>query len=293
MRREFSVFKSSLRSIHNWILLAGAAFGLGVYLPNLIYLSAGVPVSGMPHLILNILFVGLALRQLRRGHAPLLEIPIEDQWLGSGLILGGLAIFYAYYPAVPSQALGCMIILVGGVLSYQGLQFLKRQWVAIALLTISLHPNLGRVARHIWSIVAHPQALSKWMAWGGSGLLKAIGQPVSVQEQFVVLPAGVVEVAPGCDGFEMSFVMLITAIIMGIVFRVRWRMLVGLIAIGITLALVLNVFRIAVMVLAAVYWGKAAFEFWHGTVGGQIFSGILFTIYYYATQPLLHPQKAK
>lgn len=293
MRREFSVFKSSLRSIHNWILLAGAAFGLGVYLPNLIYLSAGVIVSGMPHLILNILFVGLALRQLRRGHALGLEIPIEDQWLGSGLILGGLAIFYSYYPAVTPQALGCMIILVGGVLSYRGLQFLKRQCVAIALLTISLHPNLERVARHIWSIVAHPQALSKWMAWGGSWLLRAIGQPVSVQEQFVVLPAGVVEVAPGCDGFEMSFVMLMTAIILGIAFRVRWRMMVGLIAIGITLALVLNVFRIAVMVLAAVYWGKAAFEFWHGTVGGQIFSGILFTIYYYATQPLLNSQKAK
>ncbi|MCU0548848.1 MAG: cyanoexosortase C [Leptolyngbya sp. Prado105] len=291
MNREFSVFKSSLRSIHNWILLSGAALGLGVYLPTLISLSATVVVSGMSHLILNSLLIALAVRQLRRHRKSVQEISIEDQWLGSGLILGGLAIFYFYYPAVTPQSLSCMIILVGGVLSYQGLPFLRQQWAAIALLMLSLHPNLERVARHLWSIVAHPQALSKWMAWGGGELLKVIGQPVSIQEQFIVLPAGTVEVASGCDGFEMSFVMLMTALIMGIVFRVRSRMMLALIAIGISLALVMNVCRIAVMVLAAVYWGKDAFEFWHGTVGGQIFSGILFTIYYYATQPLLNAQK--
>jgi exosortase/archaeosortase family protein len=293
MRREFSVLRSSLRSIHNWILLAGATFGLGVYLPTLLSLSATVLVSGMPHLILNVLLIGLAIRQLRRERTSVLEVAIEDQWLGSGLILGGLAIFYLYYPAITSQSLGCMIIFVGGVLSYQGLPFLRRQWLAIALVIASFHPNLERIARHLWNIVAYPQALSNWMAWSGGALLRAIGQPVSVEEQFVVLPAGVVEVASGCDGFEMAFVMTLSAIIIGIAFRVRSRQMILLIAIGITLALVLNVFRIAVMVLAAVYWGKDAFEFWHGTVGGQIFSGILFTIYYYATQPLLNAQKSK
>ncbi|HTL88448.1 MAG TPA: archaeosortase/exosortase family protein, partial [Leptolyngbya sp.] len=65
------------------------------------------------------------------------------------------------------------------------------------------------------------------------------------------------------------------------------RTLIQLIAIGIGLALTLNVLRISVMVLAAVYWGEAAFEFWHGTIGGQIFSGVLFTLYYSAIQPIL------
>lgn len=293
MRREFSLFKSSLRSIHNWILLAGATFGLGVYFPTWLYGCATVVLSGMPHLILNVLLIGLAVQQLRRSRSPVLDIPIEDRWLGSSLILGALGIFYLYYPALTPQSLSCMIILIGGVLSYQGWQFLRKQWLAIALLIASLHPNLIRIARHLWHFAFSPEALSKWMAWGGGGLLKAIGQPVSVEEQYVVLPAGVVEVAQGCDGFEMAFVMLLTAIILGIAFRVRSRQMTALIAIGITLALVLNVCRIAVMVLAAVYWGKDAFEFWHGTVGGQIFSGILFTIYYYATQPLLNAQKSQ
>lgn len=288
MPRDFSNFRSSLKSIHNWILLLGAALGLGVYLPTWLSLAASVQVSGMPHLILNGLFIWLAIRQLRQNRTSSGEPLIEDQWLGSSLVLGGLAVFYLYYPAVTPQAFSCMIVLVGGVMSYQGLKFLRQQWLAIALLTLSLHPNWERIARHVWSLFAPPKGLAEFMAWGGSWMLKAIGQPVSLQREFIILPAGSVEVAPGCDGFEMAFVITIAAVITGLAFRARAIALVQLIAIGITLALVLNVLRIAVMVLAAVYWGEAAFKFWHGTIGGQIFSGILFTIYYYAIQPLLN-----
>ncbi|MBW4442138.1 MAG: cyanoexosortase C [Plectolyngbya sp. WJT66-NPBG17] len=288
MRREISDFRSSLKSIHSWILLLGAAFGLGAYFPTWLSLTASVRVSGIPHLVLNVLFIGLAVRQLKHDRTSSTEPAIEDQWLGSGLVLGGLAIFYSYHPAVTPQAFSCMIILVGGVLSYQSLQFLRRQWFAIALLAVSLHPNLERVARHLWSLFVPPQALSEFMAWGGSWLLRAIGQPASSESQFVVLPTGSVKVAPGCDGFEMTFVIAIAAVIIGIAFRVRSRWTIQLIAIGIMLALTLNIFRIAVMVLAVVYWGKDSFEFWHGAIGGQVFSGILFTIYYYAIQPILN-----
>ncbi|MEP0918535.1 cyanoexosortase C [Leptolyngbya sp. DQ-M1] len=290
MPRDFSDFKSSLRSIHNWILLLGAALGLGVYFPTWLSLAATTQVSGMPHLILNVLLIGLAVRQLRRDqhHASLDQPLTEDQWLGSSLVLGGLAIFYFYYPATAPQAFGCMIMLIGGTLSYLGSSFLRHQWLAIALLTISLHPNWQRIARHLWSIFAPPKALAEFMAWGGSWVLRAIGQPVDLQNEFVILPAGSVEVAPGCDGFEMAFVIMIAAVIIGLAFRVRAIVMVRLIAIGITLALLLNIVRIAVMVLAAVYWGKAAFEFWHGSIGGQVFSGVLFTIYYYAIQPILN-----
>jgi exosortase/archaeosortase family protein len=289
MRKDFLELRSSLRSLHNWILLLGATFGLGVYLPTWLTRAASAQISGIPHLILNLLFIGLAVRRLKNQRRFVGETAIEDQWLGSGLVLGGLAIFYAYYPAIAPQAFGCMIILVGGILSDQGLKFLRQHWVAIALLVASLHPNWERVARHIWGIFAPSTALAEWMAWGGSWVLKAIGQPVTLQQEFLVLPAGSVEVAPGCDGFAMSFLIAVTAIIIGLAFRVRGWAIVQLIAIGIVMALILNVFRIAVMVLAAVYWGKASFEFWHGTIGGQIFSGILFTLYHYAIQPILEP----
>lgn len=291
MRREFLELRSSLRSIHNWILLLGAIFGIGVYLPTLFDRAAGVEISGIPQLLLNFTFIGLAVRQLRHQRNLKTELEIEDQWLGSGLILGGLVIFYAYYPAIAPQAFGAMIILIGSVFSDQGWKFLRRQWIAIALLVASLHPNWERVARYIWGIFAHPKALAEFMAWGGSWVLKAIGQPVSLQREFLVLPGGSVEVAPGCDGFGMSLVIIISAVITGLAFRVCWRAMTQLIAIGVVMALILNIVRIAVMVLAAVYWGKESFDFWHGAIGGQIFSGILFTLYYYAIQPILNLEK--
>lgn len=291
MRRELLELRSSLRSIHNWILLLGATFGLGVYLPSGVTRAASVDISGIPHLILNLTCVGLAVRQLRHQRNLRTEPTIEDQWLGSGFILGGLAVFYAYYPAIAPQVFGCILILVGGTISDQGLKFLRRHWVAIALLAASLHPSWERVARHSWGIFAPPTALAEFMAWGGSWVLKAIGQPVSLQREFLILPGGSVEVAPGCDGFAMSLAIAISAVIIGLMFRVRWWAMTQLIAIGITMALILNIFRIAVMVLAAVYWGKESFEFWHGAIGGQIFSGILFTLYYYAIQPILNFKK--
>ncbi|MBE9010478.1 cyanoexosortase C [Pseudanabaenaceae cyanobacterium LEGE 13415] len=287
MRKEYLELRSSLRSIHNWILLLGATFGIGVYLPTLFDRAIRIDISGIPQLILNFTFIGLAVRQLRHQRNLKTETAIEDQWLGSGLILGGLVIFYLYYPAIAPQAFGTMIILVGGILSDQGWKFLQRHWIAIALLAVSLHPNWERVARYIWGIFAHPKALAEFMAWGGSWVLKAIGQPVTLQQEFLVLPGGSVEVAPGCDGFGMSLVIVISAVIIGFAYRVRSSAMIQLIAIGISMALTLNIVRIAVMVLAAVYWGKESFEFWHGAIGGQIFSGILFTLYYYAIQPIL------
>ncbi|GAP97358.1 hypothetical protein NIES2104_39050 [Leptolyngbya sp. NIES-2104] len=283
--------RSSLRSIHNWILLLGATFGIGVYLPTLFTRGAGVQIGGIPQPILSLLAIGLAVRQLKHQRNRN-EPEIEDQWLGSGLVLGGLALFYSYYPAIAPQFFSCVVILVGGVLSDQGWKFLRRYWVAIALLSASLHPNWERIARHLWAVFVPSDALAEWMAWGGSWVLKAIGQPITRQEEFLILPAGSVEVASGCDGFSMSLVVAISAVMIGLAFRVRGWAIAQLIAIGIGMAVILNVFRIAVMVLAAVYWGKESFEFWHGTIGGQIFSGILFTLYHYAIQPILDPKKS-
>ncbi|MGG6266064.1 cyanoexosortase C [Leptolyngbya sp. AN03gr2] len=291
MRKELLELRSSLRSIHNWILLLGAMFGIGVYLPTLFDRAVGVEMSGIPQLLLNLTFIGLAVYQLRHQRNLKTETAIEDQWLGSGLILGGLVIFYAYSPAITPQAFSAMIILIGSVLSDQGWKFLQRHRIAIALLAASLHPNWERVARHIWGIFAHPEALAEFMAWGSSWVLKAIGQPVSLQREFLVLPGGSVEVAPGCDGFGMSLVIIISAVITGLAFQVRSRTMTQLIAIGVVMAVILNIVRIAVMVLAAVYWGKESFDFWHGAIGGQIFSGILFTLYYYAIQPILNLKK--
>ena len=68
--------------------------------------------------------------------------------------------------------------------------------------------------------------------------------------------------------------------LLGIFLKQRRSTILCWMTIGIVLALAFNVPRIVLMTLAVVYWGKDAFEFWHGAWGGQIFSAIVMTTYY-------------
>jgi exosortase/archaeosortase family protein len=69
--------------------------------------------------------------------------------------------------------------------------------------------------------------------------------------------------------------------LLGRLMGMSWKKTIGLMLIGWGLAMLSNILRIMLMTIAVVYWGQKSFEFWHGPVGGQIFSGVLFTIYYY------------
>jgi len=61
----------------------------------------------------------------------------------------------------------------------------------------------------------------------------------------------------------------------------------------VVLALIFNVPRIMLLAIAAVYWGETSFKFWHGPWGGQMFSGVLFTVYYYAVMGLANRTTGK
>lgn len=71
------------------------------------------------------------------------------------------------------------------------------------------------------------------------------------------------------------------SILVGIGFQMQWTSILMLSSVGALLALSLNFLRVVLMTLASAYWGDAMFDFLHGVWGGQVFSGILFTIYYY------------
>jgi exosortase/archaeosortase family protein len=64
-----------------------------------------------------------------------------------------------------------------------------------------------------------------------------------------------------------------------------------LIVMGWTVAMVLNVPRIMLLAIASVYWGEHSFEFWHGPIGGQMFSAVMFTVYYYIAMWLVDSPK--
>jgi exosortase/archaeosortase family protein len=64
----------------------------------------------------------------------------------------------------------------------------------------------------------------------------------------------------------------------------------GFIVIGVVASFIFNVPRVMLLAIASVYWGHGAFEFWHGPWGGQLFSGILFMVYYYLVMWLANRQ---
>ena len=92
---------------------------------------------------------------------------------------------------------------------------------------------------------------------------------------------------PGCNGFDMAFVLAGVGVIMGLFFKRSWSKIVALVAAGVSIALVFNVPRIMLLAFAVVYWGKESFEFWHGAIGGQIFATMLLTVYYYVAMAML------
>ncbi|MBD2260588.1 archaeosortase/exosortase family protein [Pseudanabaena sp. FACHB-2040] len=132
------------------------------------------------------------------------------------------------------------------------------------------------------------------MAHAGAAALRVIGQPAIAEGSIVALPpAGAVNVDWGCNGFNMAFTMAAAGLIMGLFYKQRWYNTLSIMAVGTVLALIFNVPRIMLLTIASVYWGEASFKFWHGHWGGQLFSSVLFTVFYYAVMALINRQPAR
>lgn len=277
-----------LKHRHAQFVCVGLLVG-AYYFPTWIrVLLLSVP-KGSANFFVNSAMLAIAGWQLWEDRQRLSNTKVvpEERQIGQMLILAGITSFLVYHGSVMAQTLNCALIFVGIAASCWGFQFFRTHWLVVLLVIPSLHPNLERVSRSIWDGFTPPYTLAKWMAWGGGLILQAIGQPVTVDRQFLILPTNVIEVAQGCDGMSMAFSVGAMGLLVGAWFKSRWQMIVLLVTLGAGLALVFNFPRIALMTFAATYWGKAAFEFWHGPIGGQIFSGVLLTIYYYLSMFIL------
>ncbi len=129
--------------------------------------------------------------------------------------------------------------------------------------------------------------LERLMAWGGGLGLKAIGQPVKFMNDVITLPGGSVRVDWGCNGFDMALNVAVAGLLIGLFFRQRRLQILLMVGLGIILALLFNVPRIMLLAMSDAYWGQVVFGFWHGFWGGQIFSALLFTTYYYVVMAII------
>ena len=289
----------SLKTTQSRIVTCGLlVIGL-FYLPAWLSFSVQSLIKGSSSPILNFGFIYLGLQGIwqRRRKLTSLTASEEDRWLGYLLILGGSAIFPFVLTSLSLRAFLVVLILVGIVISTWGLQFFRVFPLSATLLLISVYPDLLYLANAIRRTV-FPNLLESSMAWMGSLALQAVGQSAVAQGTLLSLSPIItadksVEVASGCSGFDMAFILAGTGLILGLFLKQRLTMIAWIMASGVILALVLNIPRIMLLAWAVVYWGKDSFEFWHGPIGGQIFAVILFTIYYYLVMWMVDRQPKK
>lgn len=290
----FAWLQEGIKTTHSRIVLCGLLLGL-CYLP--VWLSglvsrAAQGSSGLP-LIAAVVFLGFQQLWKQRYQLAKMKASEEDRLLGHILILSGVVLFPFCRFDIWPQALIWLLVMAGIACSIWGVGFFTRYPLSSLLFLLSVYPKPGVTARIIWEGFAPPKFLEQLMAWGGAEALQLIGQPATAKGTFVVLPTGAVDVNWGCNGFNMAFTMAATGLIIGLFFKQTGLKIAGIVAIGITLALLFNVPRIMLLAIAAVYWGDQSFKFWHGPMGGQLFTGVLFTVYYYAAMALVNRRTTK
>jgi exosortase/archaeosortase family protein len=281
-KQAHRLFRQSIKTTHSRILTCGFLVWL-VYLPMWLVILMGSVVAGASTPSLNVAFAYLGLEKLwqqRREIAQLTAME-DEQWVGYALILGGAIAFPFCYTSFSMQAL--LVAVIGLAMAYStwGITLFKRYWLWILLIAISLYPDWVFLSNAIRKVITPPHLFEEFMAWAGSLVLQGMGYSATVRGVYLSLPQGAVEIASACSGFDMAFLIVGASVALGLFMRQKWSTIWLVATLGAVLALIFNIPRIVLLTFASVYWGKDSFDFWHGPIGGQIFSGILLTVYYY------------
>jgi exosortase/archaeosortase family protein len=297
-QRSRQLLRTSVKTNHNRIVTCGC-IALLFFVLTWLGLLWRETLNGSSATLLNLGFLYLGLdRFWQHRHQLTAEAPPDEERItGYLLIFGSAACFPFFLTSSSLQAALCMLILLGIAVCNWGITAIQKHPLATALILISAYPDLTFLVNSIRKTLTGDQ-LERVMAWLTSIAFSLIGQPVSVQGPLLSLsqnldPHKAVEVASGCSGFDMAFPIAGFAFMMGLYLKQTWQKTALLIVIGIILALVFNIPRIMLLAYAVVYWSKSSFEFWHGPIGGQIFAGILFTVYYYAAMAIINHKAQK
>jgi exosortase len=281
------LLQTSLATSHSRIVACGLLVGI-VYAPFWIYDIIIGTLNGAASLIL-VAATALGGYQLwsQRTRLAKFKASEEDRLLGHIIILSSVGLAPFCFFSEWSQKLIWVIILAGIAISTWGIPFFKRYPMTAFLVGIGFFPQPTAVGKAVWDAFTPPEMLERFMAWSGGLGLRAIGHSAEISGTIISLPGGSVRVDWGCSGFDMATIIAVASLVLGIFLKQSLPKVTLMVLIGIVLALISNIPRIMLMAMAEAYWGKQSFEFWHGFWGGQIFSSILFTIYYYVVMAIV------
>lgn len=287
-RRISSLLQKGNLNWHNRILSLGIGTALVYATTRLIDVSIDSFGGSSGGLLIAAAGFGFFRLWVQQDQLKQIQASEEDRLLGYILILSGAAIYPFCLFAIWAQAIDCLVILAGLACSHWGLSFFGRHPFPPVLIAVGLLPKTTLVIEAAYQALLPPDMLENWMAWSGSVGLQMIGQQAAAAGRIIVMPAGSVTVAYGCNGLYMAITMMAASFVLGLFLKQDARVIAWMVLIGAALALVTNIPRIMLMAIAAVYWSEQWFHFWHDSWGGQIFVGGLFTIYYYAVMALVN-----
>lgn len=286
--------RNCLKSFHGSLVLLGLFVGL-CYLPNWLASFFERGPQSTDGFSLITCFIGLSLYLFWRQHKRLIQLKAteEDRFLGHMLIIAGIALFPFCRFATWPQAILWALILTGIAISTWGLGFFKHH-ALLALITLATaYPQPTVTVRLLWESATPYRYLERGMAQAGASALQLIGLPAAAVNTLVTFPEGAVDVDWGCNGFDMALTMAVAGLIMGVLLKQSPIRILGFITFGVVAGLLFNIPRIMLLAVSSVYWGRASFDFWHGPWGGQLFTTVLFTVYYYAVMAIAKHKPSK
>lgn len=290
----FGWIRSSTKRFHGRLVLMGLSVGL-CYLPVWVAGLVDRGPQSTDGFTLATCLVGLGFYFLwqQRKQLILLKANEEDRLLGHILILTGIILFPFCRFAIWPQALLWLVILAGIAFSTWGLSFFKGHLLVAVSASLAVYPQPTMTARLLWEAVTPYQYLERMMAQAGAWALRLFGLKANAVDSLVTMPEGAVDIYWGCNGFDMALTTMAAGLIIGLFLKQSWQKITIFVILGAILSLIFNVPRIMLLAIASVYWGPAWFHFWHGPWGGQIFSGVLFTIYYYIVMGMTQKKKPR
>jgi len=146
-----------------------------------------------------------------------------------------------------------------------------------SFLTLFLLSLVSTIKQAIQSFQIGSWNLSQLTSQGSAFLLHYLGFNVSHENVYIHLNSGSVEVLYACTGGPI--IALLFNLTLGLVlitpisWHLLWKLLLGIFSLGFFLGI------IRVALLAVVVSNEAAFDYWHGDEGNQIFSLIAFSIW--------------
>ena len=275
-------WQKSMKTHHGRMLTLAGVAGL-LYFPT----WAGTLLSSVFSGSASLLFVGgflyFGLKNLWTERDTLRQMPVsrDDRLIGHMLIVGGTFWLPFCRDSISLQAFVWMIVLVGVAWSSFGFSIFTRYPIASLMILVSMYPSTVFLANRIFNSIIEPRVAETFTAWLGTKALHIIGQPAEAVKNFIVVGEKSVYVGYPCTGFDMAFSLTGLSLLLGLSLKqVWWRIGLAMVS-GIAIAIVFNIPRVVMLVLAVLYWGQSTFDFWHGPWGGQIFSAIMFTVAYY------------